>query len=178
MIIANKQKQSGVGLIEILISVILLSIGFLAAAKMQVEGMRNSQSAYYQSQAYFIAADIIDRMRANLPGVRDGHYDDAEISSTVTSPGCDTSTSICSPEQIAQQDLYEWSSHIHVLDQYTGAGVADFIPALPGTVTGTITPVPNSNGVLQVSLTWTEVINNVDSIENLTVNFVAQQTAL
>ena len=116
MIIANKQKQSGVGLIEILISVILLSIGFLAAAKMQVEGMRNSQSAYYQSQAYFIAADIIDRMRANLPGVRDGHYDDAEISSTVTSPGCDTSTSICSPEQIAQQDLYEWSSHIHVLD--------------------------------------------------------------
>ncbi len=174
----KKQKQSGVGLIEILISVVLLSVGFLAAAKMQVEGMRNSQSAYYQSQAYFLAADIIDRMRANLKGVREGHYDVGNISATAVSPGCDMSTSICTPAQIAQQDLYEWSSHVHVLDQYAGAEVDDFTPALPGTVVGTIRPVPDSAGVLQVSLSWTEVINNQDATETLTVNFVAQQTAL
>lgn len=178
MNITNKKKQSGVGLIEILISVVLLSIGFLAAAKMQIEGMRNSQSAYYQSQAYFLAADIIDRMRANLRGVREGHYDNGNISSTVTNAGCDTSTSICTPEQIAQQDLYNWSAHIHVLDQYTGDAVADFTPALPGAVTGTIRPVPNSDGVLQVTLTWTEIINNVSATESLSVNFVAQRTAL
>lgn len=178
MNITNNKKQSGVGLIEILISVVLLSIGFLAAAKMQIEGMRNSQSAYYQSQAYFLAADIIDRMRANLRGVREGHYDAGNMSSTASSAGCDTSSSICTPEQIAQQDLYNWSAHVHVLDQYTGDEILDFTPALPGTVTGTIRPVAGSNGVLQVTLSWTEIINNVNSTETLTVNFVAQRTAL
>jgi len=172
----NKSKrQSGVGLIEILISVVLLSIGFLAAARMQIEGMRNSQSAYYQSQAYFLAADIIDRMRANPEGVQGGFYNAGDIENDLTNPGCDDASTVCSPEQIATQDLYNWSSHIHVLDQYTTAEAGDFAPALPGTVTGTIRPVVGTTGLLQVTLSWTEIINNAEQTETLSVNFVAQQ---
>jgi len=71
----HSQKQKGVGLLEILITVLLLSIGFLAAAKMQVQGMRFSQSAYIEAQAYFMISDMMDRMRSNAKGVRAKHYD-------------------------------------------------------------------------------------------------------
>jgi len=74
----NRCQQRGIGFIEILITIALLSIGFLALARMQVEGMRFSQSAYFQSQAYFLASDMINRMRTNTDGVRDGHYDNIE----------------------------------------------------------------------------------------------------
>jgi len=169
------KRQSGVGLIEILISVVLLSIGFLAAAKMQIEGMRNSQGAYYQSQAYFLAADIIDRMRANREGVQDGAYDNLSMASNLTDIGCDSGTTICSPAQIAQQDMFNWSANIFPLNRFTAAEEVFFTPALPGAVTGTITPVAGGNGVLQVTLTWTEIINNNTQTETMSINFVAQQ---
>ena len=57
--------QQGIGLIEILIAVLLVSIGFLAAAQMQVHSMRFSQSAYHQSQAYYLATSMIARIRSN-----------------------------------------------------------------------------------------------------------------
>ena len=48
------EHQSGVGLLEVLIALIILSFGFLATARMQVEGMRYSQGAYNLSQAKFM----------------------------------------------------------------------------------------------------------------------------
>ncbi len=83
-------RHKGIGLIEILIAVVIMSLGFLAAARMQVEGMRFSQSAYYQSQAYFLASDMIDRMRSNITGVENGYYDDQATSSEADDPGCAT----------------------------------------------------------------------------------------
>ncbi len=171
----SRTRQSGVGLIEILISVVLLSIGFLAAAKMQIEGMRNSQSAYYQSQAYFLAADIIDRMRANQAGVQGGFYNNASIDDELEDIGCDNAGTTCSPAQIALQDLYNWSSHIFPFNRFTEAQEFYFTPALPGAVTGTITPVAGSNGVLQVTLNWVEVINSSEHAQRLSINFVALQ---
>jgi len=88
---------------------------------MQVEGMRFSQSAYYQSQAHFLANDMIDRMRSNIPGVIDGFYNGKTTSSSATSPNCVS----CTPGEIAQLDLYDWSSSL-----YNNAGVTGFIPAL------------------------------------------------
>jgi len=40
----NLTRQKGVGLIEVLLAVIILSIGFLAAARMQVEGIAANQA--------------------------------------------------------------------------------------------------------------------------------------
>ncbi|MFK7892804.1 MAG: type IV pilus modification protein PilV [Granulosicoccus sp.] len=69
-------NERGIGLIEILIAVVVISIGFLATARMQVDSMRLSQSAYFQTQAAFLASEMIDRMRSNLPGVTSGFYTD------------------------------------------------------------------------------------------------------
>ncbi|NND91535.1 MAG: type IV pilus modification protein PilV [Granulosicoccus sp.] len=167
----HRQTQGGVGLIEILIAVIIMSMGFLAAARMQVEGMRFSQSAYHQSQAYFLANDMIDRMRSNIPGVEQGHYSAETTSATASSPGCDVIQ--CNPLGIARQDLFDWSASLHPLQTVTG-----FIPALPGTAT---TPaqgeiIDMGNGVFAVVMRWNEIINGEDNQQSLRIQFALEES--
>jgi len=57
--------ERGVGLIEVLMALIVLSIGFLVSANMQLRGMRSNQETYNQSQAMMLANEIMDRMRNN-----------------------------------------------------------------------------------------------------------------
>lgn len=160
------RRQSGVGLMEILITIVLLSIGFLAAARMQVEGMRFSQSAYHQSQAYFLASDMINRMRTNKDGVRDGHYDDLETKADAQDPGC--SNKACSPSQIALQDAYEWGGYFHARD-----GAKNFIAALPSSdkIEAFAIVEPVNDDVFMVRLVWSETIGGVDTEQTLMVNF-------
>ncbi len=164
------RKQLGVGLIEILVTVVLLSMGFLAAARMQVEGMRFSQSAYYQSQAFFLANDMINRMRTNNRGVEAGDYDNISTSASASDPKC--STNFCSPSQIALQDIYEWSSYFHPQDT-TGT----FIPALPSTasIPASASVTPFDEDIYAVQLVWSEIIEGADTMQSLTLNFALEK---
>jgi len=161
--------QQGVGLLEILIAVILMSMGFLAAARMQVEGMRFSQSAYHQSQAYFLANDMIDRMRSNISGVESGFYTGATTKSDASNPACDVVQ--CSPLGIARQDIYDWSAALHPL-----AGITGFVPALPSTETTSASGqiIDMANGVFAVVMSWNEVVGGGDSEQNLRVQFALE----
>lgn len=167
--LTNKRYQQGVGLLEILIAVVLMSMGFLAAARMQVEGMRFSQSAYHQSQAYFLANDMIDRMRSNIPGVTAGYYSAESTSAGASDPGCDVIQ--CSPLGIARQDLYDWSTNLHSLEGFSG-----FVSALPGTAA---TPAAGQiedlgNGIFAVVMSWSEVVGGNDQQENLRIQFALE----
>jgi len=167
------KKQRGVGLIEILITVILLSIGFLAAARMQVEGMRFSQSAYYQSQAYFLANDMINRMRTNTEGVKDGHYTNIKTAPDAANPGCDISA--CNSSQIARQDVYEWGGYF-----YSRTGVVNFIPALPSSenIAAGAKVSPIDEDIWAVQLVWSEIVNGEIKAETMTVNFALEKSSL
>lgn len=57
--------QQGVSLLEVLIAVLVLAIGVLGAAALQLNAMRFNASAAHTTQASFIAYDMLDRMRAN-----------------------------------------------------------------------------------------------------------------
>lgn len=163
----RKPRQKGIGLIEILITIVLLSIGFLAAARMQVEGMRFSQSAYYQSQAYFLASDMINRMRTNSRGVRAGRYSNITTSAVAADPGC--ALNACNPAQIALQDIYEWGGYFHPRD----AQATNFIAALPSSdsITAYATVIPVDNDIFTVTLVWSEIIGSEDTEQSLSVNF-------
>ena len=58
--------QAGVTLIEALITVLVVSIGLLGIAALQVVGVQESASAYRHTQAVWLAYDMADRMRANI----------------------------------------------------------------------------------------------------------------
>ncbi len=169
----TRRSVRGVGLIEILITIVLLSIGFLAAARMQVEGMRFSQSAYYQSQAFFLASDMINRMRTNVAGVRDGEYDDIFTAPDSQNPRCDLQA--CTPAQIALQDVYDWGGYFHPRQ---GAGDQNFIPALPSSenVPAGAKVEPINDNIYMVTLAWSEIVNGSIQEESMSVNFALEQT--
>ncbi len=65
--IAGLRRQRGVSLLEVLISIVILSVGLLGYAGLQTISMKNNTSALHRSQATILAYDIIDRIRANRP---------------------------------------------------------------------------------------------------------------
>jgi type IV pilus assembly protein PilV len=61
----SSRRQHGVGLVEVLISIVVLSIGLLGAAALQATSLRNNHSAMQRSVATILAYSMIDAMRAN-----------------------------------------------------------------------------------------------------------------
>ena len=62
--IANMQKQTGFTLIEILVTVIVLSIGLLGLAGLQAVALKFNSTAYQRSQATVLIYDMIERVRS------------------------------------------------------------------------------------------------------------------
>lgn len=61
--------QRGVTLLEVLISIVVLSVGLLGYAGLQMHSLMNNTSALQRSQATMLTYDIVDRMRANRPNL-------------------------------------------------------------------------------------------------------------
>lgn len=59
------KPQRGITMIEVLIAVVVLSIGLLGMAALQTQSVRLNHSAYLRSQATSLAYDMSDRMRVN-----------------------------------------------------------------------------------------------------------------
>lgn len=82
-------NQAGVGLIEVLIAVVVLSIGMLGLANLQMFSLRNNQSALERGMAVVQSHSIIDAMRADRGNAVNGAFDlalDAESPTGTTFP--------------------------------------------------------------------------------------------
>jgi len=72
---SRKHRARGFTLIEALVALVVLSIGLLGVAALQLTSLRSNHSSAMRSQATFLAYDIIDRMRANREAAVAGDYD-------------------------------------------------------------------------------------------------------
>lgn len=82
----------GFTLIEVLIAVLVLSIGLLGLAGLQATSLQFNHSANLRSQATNLAYEMTDRMRANRDAALNGQYNlaiDASTPGTGTVPGAD-----------------------------------------------------------------------------------------
>ncbi len=118
-------RQTGMTLIEILISLLILSVGLLGMAGLQTVSLRNTQSAYQRTQAAVLSSDIVERVRANQQGVEAGSYDNAAGAVTAS---CN-SLSGCTAAQMAANDVAEWKT-----------ALATTLPLGEGTVCADATP--------------------------------------
>lgn len=100
MLSARLQGQRGATLIEVLIALLVLSIGLLGMAGLQSQSIKVNHSAYYRSQATFLAYDIAERMRANRDVALAGGY-------AVDFPASTTSNTQGSGD-LATQDKAQW----------------------------------------------------------------------
>ena len=132
-------RQSGYSLIEILIAIVVTSVGLLGLAGMQATGLNNNQRAYHRSQATVLAYDLADRMRANNAGSIGNYLTSfmtlAEATAVGVQVGCN-STAGCSAAQMAQNDLRDWN-----------AALVDALPSPAGTII-------LDGDIYTISVTW------------------------
>jgi type IV pilus assembly protein PilV len=71
--LSNRTRASfprGLSMIEVLVAIVIISLGLLGMAGLQASSLRGSQSAVYRGQAVQFAADMAERMRGNLGDAR------------------------------------------------------------------------------------------------------------
>jgi type IV pilus assembly protein PilV len=69
------RRQTGMTLVEVLVTLVLTSVGLLGVAALQLTTLKGNQEAFVRSQASVLAGYILDRMRANQQAFRDGDYE-------------------------------------------------------------------------------------------------------
>lgn len=138
----------GMTLIEVLVSLVVISVGLLGVAALQTVSLRNSQGSYLRTQATALADDIIDRMRANRTVALGPTYGyNTAYGQTITITGTSTR---------ADHDRKEWKDAL--------------VAALPATKTA-----GNADGRIQVigtiatiSIRWGERDSSSPIIEFVT----------
>lgn len=149
----------GFTLLEILISVLVLSIGLLGLAGLQTLSLRSNHSAYLRSQATLLAYDIIDKMRANPQVAQAGAYltnfGDAPNSGT----NCETAT--CAPANLAVFDLSQWKCMLGYWNTNTTCSSLSMSGSLPRG-DGQIT---QNNNIITVAVRYEERDGNTVTLQ-------------
>ena len=97
--------SSGYTLIEVLITMLVLAVGVLGAAGLQVTALKNLQTSGSYGTAAMLANDMADRMWINRAQVLADAYNHSEAPAG-TIPDCDAN--VCSEAQMAVYDTNEW----------------------------------------------------------------------
>ena len=97
---------SGFSLLELLVALLVLSVGLLGLASLQATTMRFNHSAYLRAQATSLAYDLVDRMRANRDQALQGSYDLADFPEPLPVCGAVAGTSV------AELDVSGWQSAV------------------------------------------------------------------
>lgn len=154
----NITSRSGVGprrsrgstMMEVLVSVFVLSIGVLGVGGLQVTAKRSNFEATQRATAAALAQDIIERMRSNPEEL--GVYTDAgtgRIIDGATMAVVDCSAD-CAPTSLAQYDLYELEqAAMGVAEQASGSNVGGL--TLP---TACISGPDGGAGIYSVAIAW------------------------
>jgi type IV pilus assembly protein PilV len=108
-------NQSGVSLIEVLISIVISAIGILALVGVNAASIRYTKMSQYRGTATMLAGDLGERMRANKAGFTAGNYDfnvtdfsGQEAVATLPNQLCNASATTCTAAQIAALDIAQW----------------------------------------------------------------------
>ena len=107
--IAKRNGMIGFTMVEVLVALLVLSIGLLGLAALQGTGLRFSHQSYQRTQATILIYDIIDRMRANPQGLVNYPLD---ITTAPPASAKDCVTNSCSAAELANYDLNAWRDSI------------------------------------------------------------------
>ncbi len=130
-----RKHVEGFSLVEVLVALVIVSVGMLGVAGLYVHGMQAGRTAMFSHQAVTLAGDVADRIRANpRAGVA---YAGVGANNNCVVGGVD-----CDETQMAANDIFIWQDQAR-----------NFLPN--GTVTivfnGGVTPAE-----YQITVGWTE----------------------
>lgn len=108
-----KHFQKGSSLLEVLITMLIMSFGLLALGGLTAASLQYSKISQFQTIGVQLAIEYSDRMRGNMAGFQADNYNQTAAysgaSSAVTVPAC-TVTTKCTPAEVAAIDIAEWNN--------------------------------------------------------------------
>lgn len=147
----------GFTLVEVLVSLVILSIGLLGIAKLMLFSSHSNDSAYLRSQATDLAYEMLDYMRANTSTAALPFYNTA-AATPATDPGF-TCITAAPCANLALYDVYQWKLRLNANSGVVPAG------ALPNGQ-GSVTTTTNAGGQTSVTI----IVSWDDSVGQTTLN--------
>jgi len=95
-------RQQGFSLIEVLIALIVMSVGMLGIAGLYVQSLQAGRTSMFRHQAVALAGDVADRIRAN-PTAGISYTDPAGADNGCVATGAD-----CDAAGMALHDVFLW----------------------------------------------------------------------
>ena len=143
----HRATQRGTTLIETMVALLVLSIGLLGIAAMQMSGLFNNRSGYERSQAVMLADEILERIRVNPTGAADGDYDTTIGTAEAAPTGlCLGAAANCTPEELAGEDLGLWKQRLTaILAGGDGAVQVTVVGAVPRSAQVTVQWPPQNS---------------------------------
>lgn len=152
----------GFTLLEVLVALVILSLGLLGLAGLQLRSLQGSSDSFARSQAMILADSMADRMRANPIAVTEGSYRVAANNLPALPPyNCEDTfpagENTCTPTEFAALDTADWANDLQT---------ASVLPAGTGSITcndidaGDALPC-SPNSVHTITLMWDEARTGV-----------------
>lgn len=135
--LATARQAGGFSLIEMLVALVVLSVGLLGIAVLYVQSVQSGRVALVRTQAVALASDMADRIRANREG--GAAYDDTVSGGGMISAACEQGGGSCPAAEMAAHDKALWLEAVEAALP-VGAGTVVVNPlTLPATYTITVT---------------------------------------
>jgi len=112
----------GFAMVEVLITVTVMSIGLLGLATLQVNSLNSNFRAEQRTEALLLANDLVERMRGNFLAAREGRYE-ANGPPPNAPANCDD---FCDRNALARYDLAQWYARI-TAQLRSGGGTVDCV---------------------------------------------------
>jgi type IV pilus assembly protein PilV len=148
-------RPRGFTILEVLIALLVFSLGLLGMAGLLVISVKTNHSAYLRTQASFMAQSMGDRMRANVPRVWAGDYDGDYTGTTGDTDPCPSGTA-CTRANIATRDKAQFETQLG--DQLPNASAQ-----IACTPDGTVSVSPSEQaagapytGLCNIVISWSE----------------------
>lgn len=104
------KRQEGFSLIELLVAVVIMAVGILGIAGLQVVALQQNRSALLRAEATMLANDIMDRIRVNTDFTYGALIDAAPVD-PVNCKGVE-----CTRAEMMDYDISTWKCSINSLD--------------------------------------------------------------
>ena len=148
----RRRSAAGYALLEALVAVVVASVGFIGAARMQTLGMALGNSAQSRQKATLLGYQMTDRIRANRLGFDNGQYNDPAIDLSAAATAC-LGTG-CSPAQLAVADVSQWAAEL-AATLPSGVGKV-CIDSTPEDGTAALPACDGVGNVIAVKIWWTD----------------------